>query len=106
MAKEPSDSEVLKEILVWMRVGFYGAARAMLAEVLNSEKKQCAYQAADGSRTLDSIRQEVKMSPNDITELYRTCVSLGLMEVDGNKRRRLFDLTHFGFEIKSGSASE
>jgi hypothetical protein len=89
--------ELLNEILVWVRVGFYGAAKDMLSDVLNSDKKKLAYQLADGSRTGESIRVELKMSPNDLSDLFKQCTSLGLMEqIDGGKRRRLFDLANFG----------
>jgi hypothetical protein len=89
--------ELLNELLVWTRVGFYGAAKQMLSDVLNSDKKRLAYQMADGERTGESIRVEVKLSPNDLSELFKQCTNLGLMErVDGGRRRRLFDLTTFG----------
>jgi len=88
---------VLKELLVWTRVGFYGTVKTTLADVLNSDKKKRAYQAADGIRSGESIRVELKMSPNDLLELFKQCTNLGLMEqLEGGKRRRLFDLTNFG----------
>jgi adenylate cyclase class IV len=89
--------EVLKELLVWTRVGFYAAVKTTLVDVLNNDKKRLAYQAADGVRSGDSIRVEFKMSPNDVSELFKQCTNLGLMEqLEGGKRRRLFDLTNFG----------
>lgn len=92
---------VMNEILVWTKVGFYGAAKKMLEDVLNTDKKKLAYQAADGKRTAESIRVEVKMSPNDLSDLFKLCTNLGLMEqLEGGKRRRLFDLVHFGLEAK------
>lgn len=88
---------VLNELLVWTRVGFFGTAKTMLSDVLNTDKKRLAYQAADGTRSADSIRVKYKMSPNDITDLFKQCSILGLMEQqDDGKRRRLFDLTTFG----------
>jgi hypothetical protein len=88
---------VLKELLVWTRVGFYADVKNMLGDVLNSEKKKLAYQAADGIRSGESIRVELKMSPNDLSDLFKQCTNLGLMEqVEGGKRRRLFDLINFG----------
>lgn len=88
---------VLKELLVWTRVGFYAEVKDMLSAVLNSEKKKLAYQAADGIRSGESIRVELKMSPNDLSDLFKQCTNLGLMEqLEGGKRRRLFDLINFG----------
>lgn len=88
---------VLGELLVWTRVGFYGAVKTTLTDVLSTDKKRLAYQAADGVRSGDSIRVELKMSPNDLSELFKQCTNLGLMEqLEGGKRRRLFDLNNFG----------
>ena|SRR6266545_3733324 len=88
---------VLQEILVWTRVGFYGAAKTLLSDVLNTDKKRLAYQAADGTKTSKSIRIEIKMSPNDLVDLFKVCTNLGLMEeMEGGKKRRLFDLSNFG----------
>lgn len=88
--------KVLNEILAWTRVGFYGTAKAMLEEVLDSDKKKLAYQAMDGSKTIDAIKTEVKMSKGDVIDLYRKCEHVGLMAQVDSKRRRLFDLTSFG----------
>lgn len=88
---------VLRELLVWTRVGFYADVKDMLSDVLNSDKKKLAYQAADGIRSGESIRVELKMSPNDLSDLFKQCTNLGLMEqLEGGKRRRLFDLINFG----------
>jgi adenylate cyclase class IV len=89
--------DVLKELLVWTRVGFFGTVKTTLVDILNTNKKKLAYQAADGVRSGESIRVELKMSPNDLSELFKQCTSLGLMEqLEGGKRRRLFDLANFG----------
>lgn len=89
--------DVLKELLVWTRVGFFGTVKTTLVDILNTDKKKLAYQAADGVRSGESIRVELKMSPNDLSELFKQCTSLGLMEqLEGGKRRRLFDLANFG----------
>jgi len=95
----PEDNAVtvLKELLVWTRVGFYATVKTTLADVLNTDKKKRAYQAADGIRSGESIRVELKMSPNDVIELFKQCTNLGLMEqLEGGKRRKLFDLSNFG----------
>lgn len=92
-----SDNEILEQILVWTRVGFYSAAGNMLAEVLDSDKKRWAYQLADGTRTSTAIRTQVRMSPNDVGALFRRCISVGLMDKDeAGHARRSFDLTNFG----------
>lgn len=95
---------VLKELLVWTRLGFYSTVKTTLTDVLNTDKKKLAYQTADGIRSGESIRVQFKMSPNDLSELFKQCTNLGLMEqLEGGKRRRLFDLTNFGLLPSSGT---
>ena len=99
-----STESILEELLVWTKVGFYGAARSTLESVLNTNKKRLAYQAADGTKTAEAIRAEVRISPNDIGALFKTCQNMGLMRTtEDGKRVRLFDLTQFGLE---GNVSE
>jgi hypothetical protein len=95
----PNDrqTEVLEELLVWTRIGFYGVAKNMLADVLDTDNKRLAYQAADGMTSKDAIKAEASIGSNTANDLFKQCLNLGLMEMtpDG-KRRRLFDLTNFG----------
>jgi len=89
--------KVLKELLVWTRVGFYADVKATLRDVINTEKKKLSYQMADGIKSGESIRVELTMSPNDLSDFFKQCTRLGLMEqLEDGKRRRLFDLKDFG----------
>ena len=90
-------TEILRELLNWTRVGFYGAVKYMLSDVLNTENKRLACQMADGTKSRDMIKTAAAMGSDSVTELFRQCVSLGLMELtEDGKRNRLFDLSNFG----------
>ena len=92
-----TNTEILKELLNWTKVGFYSQVKKMLFEVLDSENKRLAYQIADGTQGRDAIKTAAGMGSDSVTELFRQCVSLGLMEIThDNKRRHLFDLSNFG----------
>lgn len=92
-----SDMEVLRDLLNWTRVGFYGAVKNMLTDVLNSENKRLAYQLTDGTKSRDALKAAAGMGSDSITALHEQCVALGLMEITpDNKKRRLFDLNNFG----------
>lgn len=104
-----SSDEIFREILAWTRVGFYGTAKQMLSDVLNSDKKKLAYQAADGTRSTESIRVAVRIGSNELGELFKQCTNLGLMEqMDGGRRRRLFDLSNFGLlpQVVAGGGAD
>lgn len=90
-------TEILQELLVWTRIGFYGTVKDMLQDVLDTDNKRLAYQAADGETSIEAIKVAAGIGSNTANELLRQCLNLGLMEVTGDgRRRRLFDLTNFG----------
>ncbi len=61
---------------------------------------------------MDQVRIACKMSPNALVTLASRCTSMGLMEVNQDKKRvRLFDLSDFGLigasaPTKSGESRE
>lgn len=88
---------VLLEIRNWMRAAAHAPVRASLEAALPDSKSRMAYQMLDGSASMDQVRIACKMSPNGLVALANRCTSLGLMEINDEKRRaRLFDLSVFG----------
>ncbi len=96
----------LGEILNWVRAAAHPNVKHLLQDVLPDDKAREAYQMTDGNTSIQAIRKQCKMSPNDVSALQQRCVSLGLMEVvDGNRRRRIFDLADFGLLATPQSSS-
>ncbi len=88
---------VVTDIRNWIRAASHGSVKALLETALHDTKARTAYQMSDGKTSIANIRGQCKMSPNDVIALQARCVSLGLMEVTAeNRRRRLFDLKDFG----------
>lgn len=95
----PNDERtiILRELLVWTRIGFYGTVKNMLTDVLDTDNKRFAYQLTDGTNTKDTVKAQAQIGSNTLNDLYKQCTNLGLMESDEDGRRcRLFDLTNFG----------
>lgn len=87
----------LRETLNWVRAAAHPNVKHVLEVALPDGKAREAYQMTDGDSSIQTIRKQCKMSPNDVSALQQRCVSLGLMEViEGNRRRRVFDLSDFG----------
>jgi hypothetical protein len=88
---------VMTDIRNWIRAASHGSVKTLLESALPDAKARGAYQMTDGKTTIADIRGSCKMSPNDVVALQSRCVSMGLMEVTAeNRRRRLFDLQDFG----------
>lgn len=109
MQSEEKLLEVLVEIRNWIRAAARGPVKASLEATLPDSKSRMAYQMLDGSASMDQVRIACQMSPNALLALGNRCASMGLMEVNGDKKRvRLFDLSDFdligvGDSSKSGA---
>lgn len=88
--------EVLIEIRNWIRAAAHDPVKRRLEAALPDAKSRSAYQMLDGNASVDQVRTACKMSPNALIALANRCVSMGLMQVNRDKKRvRLFDLTEF-----------
>lgn len=87
----------LLDIRNWIRASSHGAVKTALEQALPDSKARMAYQMLDGSTSMDQVRIACKMSPNGLVALAGRCTSMGLMEMNQDKKRvRLFDLSDFG----------
>ena len=96
MQSEDRLLEVLVEIRNWIRAAARAPVKNSLEAALPDSKSRMAYQLLDGSRSMDQVRVACKMSPNALVALAGRCTSMGLMQVNEDKKRvRLFDLIDF-----------
>ncbi len=102
--------DVLTDIRNWVRASSYTSVKALLREALPDAKSRNAYQLLDGTASIEQVRIACKMSPNGLVALAQKCTAMGLMDMNGEKKRvRLFDLTDFdliGGNGKSAKAKE
>jgi len=97
MMQDENALGVLKEILNWTRAASFHSVKALLQEALPDTKSRAAFQMLDGTNSMEQVRTACKMSPNGVVALAQRCTAMGLMEVNGDKKRsRLFDLADFG----------
>jgi hypothetical protein len=89
--------EILVDIRNWIRAASYAAVKSSIEAALPDLQSRRAYQALDGTCTIEQARVTAKMSPNKLIALSPKWTSMGLMELTPEKkRRRLFDLADFG----------
>lgn len=88
---------VLSDIRNWTRAAAYASVKTLLESALPDARSRTAYQMLDGSASMEQVRIICKMSPNSLLSLAQRCTAMGLMEINGEKKRvRLFDLSDFG----------
>lgn len=106
MHKQSEDPilEVLIEIRNWIRAAAYDGVKRRLEAALPDAKSRAAYQMLDGTASIDQVRIACKMSPNAVVALANRCETMGLMELNPNKKRvRLFDLAQFDLIARADS---
>ena len=88
--------QLLEQILVWIRASSFSTVGEMLAKALPSDNMRLAYQALDGTKTIDKVKKECGIWSNTINTLVNRCGAMGLMSKGDGPATRLFDLADFG----------
>lgn len=108
MMKEEEKEEVtdiLREILKWIKFSGMKEVKSVLLSVLDSEQKKLAYHLSDGTKATREIGEVVGIHFTTVAGYWKSWLKLGLGEniaVRGGQRfQRSFDLEDLGIEIPS-----
>lgn len=104
--KMESTESLLKEILIWTKVGMYASVKNLIIsefEEANDEKK-VAFELLDGERSQSEIVDyckdkipDAKISNASLSIWTKTWEKIGLVERNGSKISKNFSLLDFGF---------
>ena len=103
--QENEQTEVLREILKWVRFAGIKEAKAVLETSMDTEQKRAAYHVSDGSRGTREVASKAGYgSKSTIEVLWKKWRRLGLGESfqvkgGGERFRRSFDLEDFEIEV-------
>jgi len=102
-SQENGQTEVLREILKWVRFSGMKEVKAALESTLDTDQKRTAYQASDGRGTREVATIAGYGSKSTIEVLWKKWKRLGLGEgfqvMGGGERfKRSFDLGDFEIE--------
>jgi len=96
-------TELLKEILKWIRFAGMKGVKDQLEATLETDQKKIVYQLSDGSRTIAEINRITGVSTGSVSGYWQKWVKLGLGEkiaVKGGERFKCsFYLEDLGIEI-------
>ena len=96
-------TELLKEILKWIRFAGMKGVKDQLEATLETDQKKTVYQLSDGSKTIADINEITGVSTGSISGYWQKWVKLGLgvkIAVKGGDRfKRSFDLEDLGVKI-------
>ena len=103
-------TELLREMVRWMRFNGMKQVKEVLTSTLNTEKKIIAYHHSDGKNTSRDSAKLSGISQSVITELWKEWLSLGLGETistsGGGRFKRSFDLKMFGIVVPETKEEE
>ena len=103
MTEKDNQTEILKEILKWIKVTSYNEVKQILNTVLETDAKKLIYQLSDGNNGQTEIVNKAKASSKSISKYWQEWEKVGLGESKtvgkGIRFTRSFDLRDFGFEI-------
>ncbi len=103
MSQNNEQTEILKEILKWVKVTSFNQVKDVLNSILDTDSKKLIYQLSDGNLTSTEIIKKAKASSATITKYWQEWEKSGIGESKsargGIRFVRSFDLTLFGINV-------
>ena len=103
-------TELLREILKWIKFSGIREVRTVLMDILNTEQKRLIYHLSSGERGSINIGKQVGVSHTTVQRYWESWSRLGIVEpirVRGGLRfMKLFELEDFGFSIPTATLTE
>ncbi len=98
-------TEILREMLKWIKVSSYREVKDFLNSILDSDTKKLIYQYSDGNHGSTEVVKSSKSSAQTVSNCWKDWKKLGIGETikvpGGDRFKRTFDLTDFGLLLDS-----
>jgi len=110
MSQNNGQTEILKEILKWIKVSSFRNVQDFLCSVLDTDTKKLIYQFSDGTITSTEVVRKAKSSSQTVSDCWKLWKKIGIGEtvkVTGGERfKRTFDLEDFGLLPASNTKNQ
>jgi hypothetical protein len=105
MSQNNEQTEILKEILKWVKISSFNQVKEFLNSILKTETEKLIYHFSDGDNSTAEIVKLAKSSNQKVSDCWKEWKKFGIgetVEVKGGVRfKRTFDLQDFGIDITS-----
>ena len=92
-------TEILREMLKWIKVSSYHEVKDFLNSILNTDTKKLIYQYSDGNHSTTEVVKSTKSSSKTVNYCWKDWKKLGIGETvkvpGGDRFKRTFDLADF-----------
>ena len=93
-------TEILREMLKWIKVSSYREVKDFLNSILDTDTKKIIYQHSDGNRKRSEVVKSAESSAGAVFNCWKEWKKLGIGETvnvpGGDRFKRTFDLADFG----------
>lgn len=105
MSQNNEQTEILKEILKWIKVSSFNQVKEFLNSILKIDTEKSIYHFSDGNRSTAEIVKLAKSSNQKVSDCWKEWKKFGIDETvevkDGMRFKRIFDLQDFGINVTS-----
>ena len=113
MSEKDDQTEILKEILKWIKVSSYKQIKDFLGSNLKTETEKLIYHFSDGTNSTIQVVEKAHSSKQKVSDSWKKWRKFGIGEnvnVTGGMRfKRNFDLGDFGLlpkDLEKGEKNE
>lgn len=96
-------TQLLREILKWIRFAGMKEVKVVLSSTLNSETKKVIYHLSDGERGSREIAKASEVSDWTVRNYWKSWAKFGIVEAikvgRGERYKKAFELDDFGIEV-------
>lgn len=96
-------TQLLREILKWIRFAGMKEVKVVLSSALDSETKKVIYHLSDGEKGSVEIAKASRVSDSTVRSYWKSWAKLGIVEAikvrRGERYKKAFDLEDFGIEV-------
>ena len=110
MSEMNEQTEILKEMLKWLKFAGLKEVRSVLTSTLDTEQKRLVYHMSDGELGSVPIGKAAKISDWTVRAYWQNWGRLGIMEPikkgAGERYKKVFKLEDFGIELPKLSETQ
>jgi hypothetical protein len=93
------DTELLRDIVRWLRFENLERAKSAVTSLLDTEKKKIAFELTDGKRSSRTIAATAKVDRSSLLRWWADWFPAGILTREGDSYRHLFSLRELGMKL-------
>lgn len=93
------NTELLREIVRWLRFENLERAKSAVASLLETDKKKSVFELTDGKGSSRTIAAKAKVDRSSLLRWWADWFAAGILTREGDSYRHLFSLRELGIKL-------